>query len=653
MANELGGADGSLRHDQDTQTESLESVSSAVNTDAGQDQSTQTDTANYASKEVNCDSGYKRNVAKDEDANTCKVMGKKNKSAECSVADSIAEGNGRIQDKVARRDPSDAPDNASATEAVAESTFEFLAPGSTTANKDGIEDELAGREHPEVSDSVSATGDVPVSAVEAAAPKVSCKEPLSSTVAEEDPDVEMVSISETDVQMASFSESDDRTAVILAPDVTRRAVSATDAAVTPMRAALRCTNCHSNLGLQISGVAVTGVVQHTGAMASAPVDQAPQGLSALVPQASPVIQMYGAVSGGMLQPSTTASPALFTMSPSTIQTAPSTTSAQRAICGNATVSAPVAVPPLHMTTVPWKAETYAYPNGQREPLVAASSPSSAQLASAFLMEDDPQYPSTAVTLPSTAPVTLQSPAIGLFDPVPVQSAAGTVLGATPWPVPRALPGALHSSVPQASPAIRVGNFVPSGQLQQPNGAFASPSVPIPPGILTYDTTASAQQPPYMMASTPPSTRVPWEAEMCNIPLSGPHQPPRSASLPRSAQVPWGVEMDVISQGAQRSPAMAATPSTMRATFPTQVPSANQLQPFMMPTPSLGAQVPSAAMMRSAPTPVQLQPSMMVAPSFEMQGSAAQIRAVPTSSQNPPPHYIAASLQYSQVWTRRC
>ncbi|KAH6925384.1 hypothetical protein HPB50_004511 [Hyalomma asiaticum] len=622
MANELGAADGSLRHDQDTQTESFENMSIAVNADAGQHQGTQTDTTNYASKEVNCDLGYQRNIAKDDDANTCKVNCKEDTSPECSVADSVAEGNGGSQAKVAERDSSDALDIARATEAVTESTVEFLASDSTKARqrRDKRRDCRKGT--------------------------------LGGVGREEDPDVEMVSISETDIPMASLSESDDRMAVILASDVARRAVSVTDAEVTPMRAALRCVNCHSNLGLQISGVAVTGVVQRTGAMASAPVAQAPQGLRGQlehlpvaspppVPQATPVIQMYGAVPSGMLEPSATASLALFT------------TSAQRgAICGNATMSAPVASPPLHMTLEQWKMQTYTFPNGQREPLVAASLPSTAQLPSAFQMQGVPQYPSAAAASTSTAPVTFHSPAIGPFDPVPVQSAAGTVLGANPWPVPRALPAELNYSVPQASPAIRVGNFVPSGQLLQPNGAFTSPSVHIPSGILTSDTTASVQQPSYMVAPTPPPTRVPWEAEMCNIPLSGQNQPPRSASLPRSAQVPWGVEMDLISQGAQqRAAAAAATPSTMRA-FPTQVPSANQLQPFMMPAPFLGPQVPSAAMMRSAPTPAQLQPSMMVAPPFEMQGPAAQIRAVPTSAQNPPPHYMSASPQYNQVWTRR-
>ncbi|KAL1477507.1 hypothetical protein MTO96_035683 [Rhipicephalus appendiculatus] len=148
------------------------------------------------------------------------------------------------------------------------------ATNSTSGVKDETQDKAASRKHAEKADSV------PIVASEHQDVKMSAREP----------DVSRESMYDSDVTMASVSDH----------DVATEPVSNAGAAVMPMSASLICLNCHSHLGIEISGVASFRPAQATAAISLPPFAQAPRGASAhpfSVPQASPGVEQQPFMAG--------------------------------------------------------------------------------------------------------------------------------------------------------------------------------------------------------------------------------------------------------------------------------------------------------------------------------------------------------------------
>lgn len=159
------------------------------------------------------------------------------------------------------------------------------------------------------------------------------------------PDVPRESMSDSDVTMASVSDT----------DVNMQSASKTHAAVIPMSASLICLNCHSHLGIEISGVATFRPAQTAAAINLPPLAQAPQGASAQ-PQGFSVPNPYSVPH----------------------QTFGATTSSQQQPF--------MAPPPPYTTQVPWEAHMcHMHPSVQRQPPVNAWSPNSAQVPPSFQM----------------------------------------------------------------------------------------------------------------------------------------------------------------------------------------------------------------------------------------------------------------------------
>ncbi|KAL3197533.1 hypothetical protein MRX96_001595 [Rhipicephalus microplus] len=119
------------------------------------------------------------------------------------------------------------------------------------------------------------------------------------------PDIHVETFTERDIALVSVSDS----------NVTKHSVSE-DATVTSKSVSLKCTKCHSQLGLEICNVSTAGTADHTGTVGVFPVAQArpgeceqPQGFPIAsqyaVPPRSPGMQISDVVPDAQLQPATT------------------------------------------------------------------------------------------------------------------------------------------------------------------------------------------------------------------------------------------------------------------------------------------------------------------------------------------------------------
>ncbi|KAL3197536.1 hypothetical protein MRX96_001598 [Rhipicephalus microplus] len=162
---------------------------------------------------------------------------------------------------------------------------------------------------------------------------------------------------------------------------------------------------------------------------------------------------------------------------------------------------------------------------------------------------------------------------------------------------------------QATGAFNLPPFAqaPHGASTQPRGFSAAQPFSAP------QASTGAEQERFMAGTPPFEPQVPLDIQLGNMPPSYQHHVPTNAWWPNSTQTPSLLETHGSAEGTQLSPSTSQAPSfTAHVTYNMQM-QGYPLEPSMVAAPSPQARMPSAFLMRGAPTPGQQQPFTMAPP----------------------------------------